>query len=106
MDIRKHKEGAWDKRVNDQCLWTLPVDSGTVAKAKEGHWSIILTPEKPVPDSWFPGFPDLTGCNILGLASGGGQQGPILAAAGGTVTVFDNSPAQLAQDRFVLLQQR
>lgn len=35
------------------------------------------------------------------MASGGGQQGPILAAAGATVTVFDNSPAQLAQDRLV-----
>jgi SAM-dependent methyltransferase len=38
---------------------------------------------------------------VLCLASGGGQQGPILAAAGAKVTIFDNSPAQLAQDRFV-----
>jgi len=37
----------------------------------------------------------------LCLASGGGQQGPILAAAGARVTVFDNSPKQLAQDRWV-----
>ena len=29
------------------------------------------------------------------------QQGPILSAAGADVTVFDNSPAQLAQDRLV-----
>jgi len=35
------------------------------------------------------------------LASGGGQQGSILAAAGALVTVFDNSLRQLAQDRFV-----
>ena len=35
------------------------------------------------------------------LASGGGQQGPILAAAGADVTVFDNSPRQLEQDRYV-----
>jgi len=39
--------------------------------------------------------------DVLCLASGGGQQGPILAAAGANVTVFDNSPRQLAQDRFV-----
>jgi SAM-dependent methyltransferase len=38
---------------------------------------------------------------VLCLASGGGQQGPILAAAGAAVTVFDNSPRQLAQDRMV-----
>ena len=39
------------------------------------------------------------------LASGGGQQGPVLAAAGESagarVTVFDISPRQLAQDRLV-----
>jgi SAM-dependent methyltransferase len=39
--------------------------------------------------------------DVLCLASGGGQQGPILAAAGATVTVFDNSPSQLTQDRLV-----
>ena len=38
---------------------------------------------------------------MLCLASGGGQQGPILAAAGANVTVFDNSPAQLRQDQLV-----
>jgi hypothetical protein len=38
---------------------------------------------------------------ICSLASGGGQQGPILAAAGAKVTVLDNSPRQLEQDRLV-----
>ena len=38
---------------------------------------------------------------MLCLASGGGQQGPILAAAGTRVTVFDNSKKQLEQDRYV-----
>jgi ubiquinone/menaquinone biosynthesis C-methylase UbiE len=38
---------------------------------------------------------------VLCLASGGGQQGPILAAVGARVTVFDNSPAQLNQDQLV-----
>ncbi len=87
--------------VDCKSPWTLPVDPELVAKAREGQWSIILTPSRPVPQNWFPGFPDLTGCEILALASGGGQQGPILAAAGATVTVFDNSPAQLEQDRLV-----
>lgn len=35
------------------------------------------------------------------LACGGGQQGPILAAAGAAVTVLDNSPKQLEQDEYV-----
>jgi SAM-dependent methyltransferase len=43
----------------------------------------------------------MVGARVLGLASAGGQQGPILAATGAHVTVFDNSPAQLAQDRLV-----
>jgi SAM-dependent methyltransferase len=43
----------------------------------------------------------MTGVDVLCLASGGGQQGPILAAAGARVTVLDNSPRQLEQDRFV-----
>jgi SAM-dependent methyltransferase len=38
---------------------------------------------------------------MLALACGGGQQGPIFAAAGATVTVFDNSPRQLDRDREV-----
>jgi SAM-dependent methyltransferase len=37
----------------------------------------------------------------LCLASGGGQQGPILAAAGAHVTVFDNSDEQLKKDETV-----
>jgi SAM-dependent methyltransferase len=52
-----------------------------------------------VPRDWFPA--DLAGAQVLGLASGGGQQGPVLAAAGAAVTVFDNSPAQLGRDEEV-----
>jgi len=38
---------------------------------------------------------------VLALACGGGQQGPVFAAAGANVTVFDNSPRQLDRDREV-----
>ena len=60
-----------------------------VQNAKEGNWSILLTPTKPVPKEWFP--ENLKDKKILCLASGGGQQSPILAATGAEVTVFDNS---------------
>lgn len=43
----------------------------------------------------------MNGRDVLGLASGGGQQGPILSAAGANVTVFDQSPKQLDCDRLV-----
>ncbi len=101
MDIRKTNEVAWDKKVASGSQWTRPVDSEIVQRAQKGQWQVILTPAKPVPSQWFPGFPKLNGLNILALASGGGQQAPVFAAAGAAVTVFDNSNAQLEQDRMV-----
>ena len=67
-------------------------------KARQGDWQIVLTPLIPVPIDWFP---QLKGADVLCLASGGGQQGPVLAAVGANVTVLDNSPMQLEQDRSV-----
>ena len=99
MDVRAHNRAAWNKAVDLQDQWTIPVSPQEIAAARRGDWQIILTPTLPVPRTWFP--QKLYGADVLCLASGGGQQGPILAAAGATVTVFDNSPAQLAQDRFV-----
>jgi SAM-dependent methyltransferase len=61
----------------------------------------VLTPHKSVPSDWFP---ELHGARVLCLASGGGQQGPILAAAGAAVTVFDNSPRQLEGDKAVAVR--
>jgi SAM-dependent methyltransferase len=97
-DILRYNRHAWDRQVERGNPWTIPVGSDVVARARHGDWRIILTPTKPVPADWFP---PLAGLDVLCLASGGGQQGPILAAAGAKVTVFDNSPGQLAQDRLV-----
>jgi SAM-dependent methyltransferase len=99
MDILGYNRRAWDKAVERGSEWTIPVGPEIIAAARAGVWSIVLTPEKPIPRAWFPD--DLHGVDVLCLASGGGQQGPVLAAAGATVTVFDNSPRQLAQDRLV-----
>lgn len=89
----------WDERSENNDIWSIPVTSEMIQKAREGIWSILLTPTKPVPANWFPN--ELNGKKILCLASGGGQQGPILAAAGAEITVFDNSVKQLEKDRFV-----
>ena len=98
MDIRQYNRSAWDHEVAKGNTWTVPVTSGAVSAARAGNWSILLTPAIPVPPAWFP---PLAGLNVLCLASGGGQQGPILAAAGANVTVLDNCPSQLAADRMV-----
>jgi SAM-dependent methyltransferase len=97
-DVRSFNRSAWDRQVEDGNPWTVLVSTEEVEAARQGDWRILLTPSKPVPKDWFP---HLTGIDVLCLASGGGQQAPILAAAGAMVTVLDNSPRQLSQDRAV-----
>ena len=99
IDPVAHNRAAWDKQVNGDNEWTRPVGADVIARARTGDWSIVLIGYEPVPRDWFPA--DLRGIDVLCLASGGGQQAPVLAAAGANVTVFDNSPRQLDQDRFV-----
>ena len=98
MDVRAHNRAAWNRNVESQNRWTVAVGSETIERARQGQFELLLTPTKPVPLDWFP---TLAGTPTLCLASGGGQQGPLLAAAGAVVTVYDNSPRQLDQDRLV-----
>jgi SAM-dependent methyltransferase len=98
MDVRDHNRKAWDKQVEYGNEWTLPVTPEQVAAARQGKVFICLTSVRTVPQDWLGSLP---GKDVLCLASGGGQQGPMLAAAGARVTVFDNSPRQLEQDRRV-----
>jgi SAM-dependent methyltransferase len=98
MDVREYNRQAWDRQVARGCRWTVPVGPEVIAAARRGEWQVVLTPTRPVPRDWFP---PLVGLKLLCLASGGGQQTPVFAAAGAAVTVLDNSPAQLAQDRLV-----
>ena len=99
MDVRAYNREKWDLQVEHGNPWTIPCSPEMITAARKGEWSVLLTEQKYVPRSWFP--QDLHGLDILCLASGGGQQGPILAAVGANVTVFDNSPRQLEQDRMV-----
>jgi SAM-dependent methyltransferase len=102
MDVVAYNKEAWNRQVRaGSNPWTIPVTSEQIAQARRGVWSIVLTEQRAVPADWFPGYPHLHALRVLCLASGGGQQGPILCAAGATVTVFDNSPEQLARDRLV-----
>ena len=97
--VVEHNRAAWDREVDSGNEWTVPVGPEVIEAARAGVWSVVLIGYDPVPRDWFPA--DLTGADVLCLASGGGQQGPVLAAVGAHVTVFDNSPRQLAQDRLV-----
>ena len=98
MDVRRYNREAWDREVERANAWTVPFGSDVIEAARRDRWEVVLTNTKPVPMAWFP---DLEGADVLCLASGGGQQAPVFAAARANVTVLDNSPGQLAQDRFV-----
>lgn len=98
-DILHYNREAWNREVAQGNPWTIPVSAEEVARARRGDVRILLTPSRFVPRSWFP--PEWEGVHVLCLASGGGQQAPLLAAAGAQVTVLDNSPAQLARDEEV-----
>ena len=97
-DVARFNRRAWDAMVARGNRWTVPVDHARIEAARRGEWEIVLTPTKPVPRDWFP---PLAGEPVLCLAGAGGQQAPILAAAGARVSVLDNSPRQLEQDRAV-----
>lgn len=87
-----------DQWVADGWEWGTPIDHETFVRAQQDDWQMLLTPTKPVPRSWFC---PLRGAHVLGLASGGGQQMPIFAAAGAHCTLLDYSSAQLASDEAV-----
>jgi SAM-dependent methyltransferase len=98
MNILDHNRSAWNAEAKKGNKWTIPVGKDALEAAAKGEYKIVLTPYKPVPQNWLG---DNKGKQILCLASGGGQQGPILAAAGAHVTVFDNSDEQLIKDETV-----
>jgi SAM-dependent methyltransferase len=98
MSVQDHNREAWDREVERGNQWTVPAGPEVIEAARQGRWEVLLTNTTPVPKAWFP---DMEGLDVLCLASGGGQQGPVFAAAGANVTVLDNSPKQLAQDRLV-----
>lgn len=88
----------WDKWANDNCIWTMPISHEEYVNACKGEYSIYLTPTKPLPREWLG---ELSSSCVLGLASAGGQQIPLLASQGAKVTVLDISKRQLESERIV-----
>jgi len=96
--IIRHNRAAWNQQSITGSDWCDPVTPAQIDAARDGRPHVILTPVKPVPQDWLG---DLRGARVLCLASGGGQQAPLLAAAGARVVSFDLSEEQLAKDRLV-----
>ena len=87
-----------DRWVEEGWEWGQPISHEEYEEALKGNWELHLSPTKHVPKTWFP---DLKGCRVLGLASGGGQQMPIFCAAGAKCTVLDYSKRQLESEEMV-----
>ena len=98
MNVFDYNRNAWDAQVDKKDRWTIPVTAERIARARTGDYSVLLTPSKAVPADWLD---SIENCDVLGLASAGGQQMPLFAAAGAVVTSLDASAKQLGQDRLV-----
>lgn len=99
-DILARNRRAWERLAAKGCAWTRPVGPELVSAARRGCLDAVrLTPTRSLPAGWLPS--SLAGARVLCLACGGGQQAPLMAAAGADVTVLDLTPAQLERDRLV-----
>ena len=65
--------------------WGKAITHEEYEQVLSGKWNVRLTPTKYVPHEWFG---ELQGKQVLGLASGGGQQIPVFAALGSDVPTF------------------
>lgn len=78
--------------------WGQAISHEEFNAARNGQWDVLLTPTKYVPHEWFG---ELKRKEVLGLASGGGQQIPIFSALGAKCTVLDYSGNQCESERMV-----
>ena len=91
----KLNEDRWNNVKND---YTEPLTHEELEEARNNPISVALTIGKKVPKEWFE---KANGKKILGLACGGGQQGPVFAIKGYDVTIMDFSKSQLQRDEMV-----
>jgi len=95
QDINEKTINKW---IEEGWEWGKPISHELYQDALNGKWNVLLTPTVYVPHSWFP---PLKNINLLGLASGGGQQMPIFSALGAKCTVLDYSSKQLESEQMV-----
>ena len=98
IDYTKINSETWDSWAEDGCEWSLPISHEEYKKTTADNFSVYLTPCITVPHEWFG---KLKGKKVLGLASGGGQQMPVLSKLGAECTVFDYSDKQLEAEKMV-----
>lgn len=102
LDYKQINAKIWD-HINE-CLTdkSTTISHEEYIRAKNGELKVMLAGIQVVPENWFP---SLKGIDVLGLASGGGQQGPIFAAHGANVTIMDLSDGQLENEKQVAMRE-
>ncbi len=96
QDINAKTIDSW---VENGWEWGVPITTEVYNAALKGEWGVYLTPQKTMPNNWFP--KSIEGLKILGLACGGGQQMPVFSALKAQCTVLDYSEKQLDSERKV-----
>ena len=81
----KANQDRWNNVNND---YTVPLTHEELEEARKNPISVALTVGKKVPEEWFEKSQRK---KLLGLACGGGQQGPVLPRKGYDVTIMDFS---------------
>ncbi len=94
----QENETVWDSIATAERDWFPVVGHEKIERARAGQLEIHVTAQRSVPVDWLQ---PIEGRKVLCLAAGGGQQAPLLAAAGAEVTVFDLSRQQLERDQHV-----
>ena len=89
----EHNRRAWDRRAEQGRRFARPVGAEELERAAQQI------------DGW-AAAEGVAGKRVLCLGAGGGRQGPLYAAAGGSVTVVDVSERQLELDRQVAAAHR
>lgn len=98
MDYTHINATAINAWIDEGWEWGQCITHEEFLRAKSGEYTLKLTPTKSVPREWLG---ELDGKKILGLASGGGQQMPILTALGAHCTILDFSDRQIESERVV-----
>lgn len=90
MNCLKVNKRFWNKWSKERGPWSQRYSKNLIQKAKLGK---VEFGGKTVPKGWLPkNWKEL---DVLGLATAGGQQMPVIAATGANVTSFDFSKEQL-----------
>ena len=96
MDYLKINKKRWNKDSQSRGPWSRRYTKERIEKAKSGMVELAVTSGQLIPKDWLP--KDWKELDVLGVAAGGGQQMPLIAAAGATVISFDFSEEQLKRD--------